>query len=112
MTREMDRAYLKRPAGGTATLPSGRSLAVLTVSYKSHELLEMCLGSVAEHLPELPVYVYGNSGEEYPGREELAARHPAVHWALGPVNIGFAAAAVSPMVRDDTAPSVDPRAFS
>ena len=52
----------------------------------------MCLASVAEHLPELPVYVYENSGEGYPGREELAARYPAVHWVLGPVNIGFAAA--------------------
>ena len=148
MTREMDRAYLKRPVGGTAALPSERSLAVLIVSYKSHDLIEMCLSSAAEHLPELPVYVYENSGEGYPGRAELAARHPAVHRVLGPVHIGFAAAfnalvqhtpsdsdllllkadarlqgpltrtrellrqpgvaAVSPMVRDDTAPGRKP----
>ena len=148
MTRKINRAYLKPPVGGTATLPSRRSLAVLIVTYKSHDLLEMCLGSVAEHLPELPVYVYEDSGEGYPGREELAARYPAVHWVLGPANIGFAAAfnalvehtpsdtdllllkadtrlqgpltrtrellrqpgvaAVSPMVRDDTAPDRAP----
>ncbi len=147
-TREMDRAYLKRPVGGTTTLPSRRSLAVLIVTHKSHDLLEMCLRSVAEHLPELPVYVYENSGEGYPGRADLAARHPAVHWVSGPVNLGFAAAfnalvehtpsdtdllllkadarlrgpltrtrellrqpqvaAVSPMVRDDTAPGRTP----
>lgn len=69
-----------------------RPLSALIVTYKSHGLLEQCLASVAEHLPDLPVYVYENSGEEYPGREELAARHPDVHWVLGPVNLGFGAA--------------------
>lgn len=91
MTRELDRAYLKRPAGGTLTR-SGRPLVVMIVTYKSHDLVEQCLASVAEHLPDLPVYVYENSGDEYPGREELAARHPEVHWVLGPVNLGFAGA--------------------
>jgi GT2 family glycosyltransferase len=63
------------------------------VTYKSHDLVERCLAQVAEHLPELPVYVYENSGYGYPGREELAARHPEVHWVIGPVNLGYAAAA-------------------
>lgn len=69
-----------------------RPLSVLIVTYKSHELLEQCLASVAEHAGQLPVYVYENSGDEYPGREALAARHPDVHWVLGPVNLGFGAA--------------------
>ncbi|OBA68745.1 glycosyl transferase family 1 [Mycobacterium sp. 1554424.7] len=90
MTRELDRAYLKRPVG-TLTR-SGRPMVVMIVTYKSHDLVEQCLAGVAEHLPELPVYVYENSGDSYPGREELAARHPEVHWVLGPVNLGFAAA--------------------
>lgn len=67
-------------------------MVVMIVTYKSHDLVEQCLAGVAEHLPELPVYVYENSGDSYPGREELAARHPEVHWVLGPVNLGFAAA--------------------
>jgi len=91
--RQMDRAYLKRPDRGVPLPRSGRPLAVVIVTYKSHDLLEICLGSIAEHLPELPIYVYENSGEGYPGREELTVRHPGVHWVLGgPVNLGFAAA--------------------
>jgi glycosyltransferase involved in cell wall biosynthesis/GT2 family glycosyltransferase len=82
-------------AGGPETLGammSQRPLAVLIVTYKSHDLVEQCLASVAEQLPGLPVYVYENSGDSYPGRQELAARHPDVHWVLGRVNLGFAAA--------------------
>ncbi|ORW38292.1 glycosyl transferase family 1 [Mycobacterium paraense] len=90
MTRELDRAYLKRPVG--TLVRAGRPMVVMIVTYKSHDLVEQCLASVAEHLPELPVFVYENSGDGYPGREELAARHPGVHWVLGPVNLGFAAA--------------------
>lgn len=93
MTIEMDRAYLKRPVGATArSLPSERPLAALIVTYKSHGLVEGCLASLAEHAPELPVYVYENSGDQYPGREELVARHLNVHWVLGSVNLGFGAA--------------------
>lgn len=95
MTIEMDRAYLKRPVGcpsDSAVLPSERGLAALIVTYKSHDLVETCLASLAEHAPELPVYVYENSGEKYPGRQELAARYPDVHWVLGSVNLGFGAA--------------------
>jgi len=91
MSRVRDRDYLKPPSG-VRLLPRGRQLAVVIVTYKSHELLEQCLANVAEHLPELPVYVYENSGNGYPGRQELVARHPEVHWVVGPVNIGFAAA--------------------
>ncbi|MCV7008804.1 glycosyltransferase [Mycobacterium gordonae] len=83
---------------------SQRPLSVLIVTYKSHDLLEQCLASVAEHVPGLPVYVYENSGDDYPGREELAARHPDVHWVLGPVNLGFGAAfnALAKHTPDDT----------
>ncbi|OBJ54187.1 glycosyltransferase [Mycobacterium sp. 1423905.2] len=91
MTTEMDRAYLKRPSGAVP-LRSDRPLSALIVTYKSHDLVEKCLASLAEHAPELPVYVYENSGDEYPGREELAARYPYVRWVLGPVNLGFGAA--------------------
>lgn len=90
MTREMDRAYLKRPADGTADLPSERALAVLIVPHKDHALLDTCLHSVADHLPESPVYVYG--GETSSGGAESTAGHPALHWVLGPMNLGFAAA--------------------
>ncbi|WAC92654.1 glycosyltransferase [Mycobacterium sp. Aquia_213] len=88
MTRQRDRAYLKRPVGDTHALPSARPLAVLIVTDKNHVLVERCLTSVAAQLPELPVYVYENSGAGYPGREELAARHPAVHWVLGSASLG------------------------
>ncbi|WP_009954300.1 glycosyl transferase, partial [Mycobacterium intracellulare] len=89
MTRETDRAYLKRPVGDTAGLPPTRSLAVLIVSQRGHESLEVCLDSVAEHLPELPVHVYDRSGS---GQTELAAKYPAVRWFSGQANVGFAAA--------------------
>ncbi|OBK22052.1 glycosyl transferase family 1 [Mycobacterium asiaticum] len=92
MTTATDRAYLKRPAHNTIPLQSERPLSALIVTYKSHDLVEQCLASLAEHAPELPVYVYENSGDTYPGREELAARHPHVHWVLGPVNLGFGGA--------------------
>ena len=92
MTRVADRAYLKRPDRGVPPPRSGPPLVVVIVTYKSHELLEQCLASLDQHMPALPVYVYENSGADYPGREELAARHPEVHWVFGPVNIGYAAA--------------------
>lgn len=92
MTREMDRAYLKPPVGDTAALPSGRSLAVLIVTCQDHGLLERCLASVAEQVPGLPVYVYENGDERYPGRAELVARYPDARWVPGPVHLGYAAA--------------------
>ena len=94
MMREQDRAYLtpSRTAGVTRLYGAPHPLAVLIVTYKSHDLLEKCLAQVSERLPELPVYVYENSGDGYPGREELAARYPHAHWVMGPVNVGFAAA--------------------
>jgi hypothetical protein len=89
----LDRAYLKHQGRGEPPPRSGfPALVAVIVTYKSHALLDKCLASVAEHLPELPVYVYENSGDGYPGREALAARHPGVHWVFGPVNVGFAAA--------------------
>lgn len=92
MTRVADRAYLKLPDRGVPPPRSGPHLVVVIVTYKSHELLEQCFASLDQHMPGLPVYVYENSGADYPGREELAARHPDVHWVFGPVNIGYAAA--------------------
>lgn len=146
MSREMNRAYLKRPAGGIPAAASRRSLAVLIVADVGHRRLETCLASVAEHLPELPVYVF--QSQPTSGRTDLAARFPTVHWVEGTANLGFAAsinalvehvpadadlllldpearvlgpltrtrellgrprvAAVSPMVRDDTAPGRAP----
>lgn len=91
MTRETDRAYLARPVGGTAALPPERSLAVLIVTSENHDLLEACLDSVAEHLPQLPVYVSENNMGS-PDHDELAARHPTVQWVFGPTGIGFTAA--------------------
>lgn len=92
LKRQMDRAYLKQPVSGTAPLPCERSLAVLIVADGSHGLLETCLRSVADHLPELPVYLYENGAEGCPGRADLAARYPALHWVSGPVNLGTAEA--------------------
>jgi hypothetical protein len=61
--RELERAYLKRPGRGVPPPRSGPPpLVVPFVTYKSHALLDKCVASVAEHLPELPVYVYKNSG--------------------------------------------------
>ncbi|MBW0014554.1 MAG: glycosyltransferase [Mycobacterium sp.] len=92
LKRQMDRSYLKAPVGGTGPLPSQRSLAVLIVPERSRDSLEACLAAVAEHLPELRVYVYAGSGDGNAGRDELAARHPAVQWVAGEANVGFAAA--------------------
>jgi glycosyltransferase involved in cell wall biosynthesis/GT2 family glycosyltransferase len=92
MSGKPDRAYLKPPVGDTGATPSTASLAVLIVSYQNHALLQACLTSVAEHLPELPVYVYEDSGDGYPGRQELDAGYPAVHWEFGTERLGFAAA--------------------
>lgn len=91
MSRAPDRAYLKRPVGDTPAPSPNRSLAVLIVTDSDHDRLEACLGRLAEHLPELPVYVAAN-GEKDPDRDQLTARHPAVCWVFGPHNVGFATA--------------------
>lgn len=92
MKRQMDRAYLRRPARGSVAPHSERPLAVLIVSHAPHELLEMCLGSVAEQVPELPVYVYHSGADPDPRRAQLATLFPAVHWVLRPANLGSCAA--------------------
>ena len=93
MARELDRPLLKAPrAVATRGGDAPRPLVVLIVTYRDHDLLEKCLGQLAEHLSELQVYVYENSGDPFPGREELVARNPHVHWVIGTKNIGFAAA--------------------
>jgi hypothetical protein len=71
---------------------------VVIVTCKSHALLDKCLASVGEHLRELPVYVYENSGGGYSGREALAYRHPRVHWVFGPPS-GADLLAVNPDAR-------------
>jgi glycosyltransferase involved in cell wall biosynthesis/GT2 family glycosyltransferase len=105
MSRERDRAYLKAPSDSVGSLRSNRPLAVLIVTDERYELLERCLVSVAEHLPELPVYIYENSGSGYARRAELAARHPEAHWVSGPVKLGFGAA-VNALV-EHTPPDAD-----
>lgn len=92
MKRTSDRAYLKRPIGVPTNLPTTRSSAVLIVNRRSNESLERCLRSVAEQLPELPVYVYDNTGGADPEHAELVTKHPAVQWVSGPGTVGFAAA--------------------
>jgi glycosyltransferase involved in cell wall biosynthesis len=89
MKRELDRQYLKGPVGYRPALPSGRSLAVLIVA--DGGALETCLASLAEQLPELPVYVHDDGDGESPG-PALAARYPHVHWVPGTAKAGFAAA--------------------
>ncbi|SOX55728.1 glycosyl transferase family 1 [Mycobacterium ahvazicum] len=84
MKHELDRSYLKQPVGDSAALPSTRSLAVLIVAQGSADALARCLAGVAEHLPELPVYVYACG--------EPATRYPTVHWVPGSANVGVAAA--------------------
>lgn len=88
MSRATDRAYLKRPAGGLPALPANRSLAVLIVNHREPRLLEACLASLGEHLPELEVYVSENSGR-HQDRDRLRARYPAVRWVFGPPNLAF-----------------------
>jgi hypothetical protein len=69
VSREIGPAYLKHPDRGVPPPRSGAPpLAVVIVMYKSHQLFELCLASVAAQLPELPVYVCQNSGDGYPGR--------------------------------------------
>jgi glycosyltransferase involved in cell wall biosynthesis/GT2 family glycosyltransferase len=80
------------PTPDAKTRRAQRPISVLIVTYKSHDLVEQALASVAEHLRGVPIYVFENSGATYPGREELIARNPHVHWAMGEVNLGFAAA--------------------
>ncbi len=93
MTPTPDRAYLQRPTdSGAAALPPVRPLAVLIVSYQSHDALAVCLDSVEEHLNGLPVYVYEDSGDGYPGRRELGIRYSAVNWVYGATRVGYAAA--------------------
>lgn len=92
MSREMDRAYLKRPAETAAVLPYERSLAVLIVNDHSPELLETCLSSVAEQLSQLSVYVYDTGVEVHRSDAQPGVGYPAVRCVPGPVNIGIAAA--------------------
>lgn len=88
MIRQTDRAYLRRPIGDVATLPSERPLAVMIVTDDNHVLADKCLDSVAKHLPGLPVYVYDNSDDGSSGRRQLAARHRTVQWVLGSTHLG------------------------
>jgi glycosyltransferase involved in cell wall biosynthesis/GT2 family glycosyltransferase len=92
MMDKPDRAYLKHPVGDADAVTSIRPLAVLIVAHRDHDMLAGCLSSVAEHLPELSIYVYEDSGVEYPGRHELGPRYPAVHWVYGTARLGLAAA--------------------
>ncbi len=86
-----DRAYLKPAVGGADSMPAIRTMAVLIVNDQAHSALGMCLASVAEHLPDLQVYVYDDSAGGHLARDELSARYPAVRWVCGPSRPRFAA---------------------
>lgn len=92
MTGGPDRAYLKRPVRGAEELPPIRPLAVMIVAQPDHGMLDTCLGGVAEHLPDLPVFVYADADDESWSRRELELRFPTVRWVFGSARIGFAAA--------------------
>ena len=68
------------------------AFAVLIVAYRSADLLEKCLFSVIEYLPECPVYVWDNSGSGISDVRTLAARFPEFRWHFSDQNLGFAAA--------------------
>lgn len=70
----------------------GRDLAVLVVAYRSADKLSRCLTAAQEHLPELPLYVWDNSGPLHSAVRDLAGHFPDVHWITDSENIGFAAA--------------------
>lgn len=94
MTRELDRPYLqertRRPRPSTA-MSRQREIAVLIVAYRNPHLLRDCLASVEEHLGDVDVLVWDNSGPRFPGMDEVVAAHPHVRWSLGSANLGFAA---------------------
>lgn len=92
MTPAPDREFLRRPDGGSGALPAIRPLAVLIVTSQKLDALALCLDSLAEYLPELPVYVYDDSGDSSLGRRPLGARYPNVHWVDGAAGLGHAAA--------------------
>lgn len=86
--RELDRAYL--PAPRVSEVHGG--IAVCIVAFRRPDLLEDCLRSCHEHLGDLPVHVWDNSGPDYPGMEAVRAAYPDVHWYGTDHNLGFASA--------------------
>ena len=95
MTRELERAYLperfRQPRPPT-TKSTQRDVAVLVVAYRNPHLLRDCLASVEQHLGEVDVLVWDNSGPLFPGMDEVIAAYSHVRWYLGSANLGFAAA--------------------
>lgn len=71
------------------------SLHALVVAYRAADKLVACLDSLAAHLPEVPVVVLDNSGDDPSVRERAETyRSPAdqeITWLLNGPNIGFAA---------------------
>lgn len=86
--RELNRAYLPEPQAGEID----GSIAVCVVAYRRPDLLDDCLRSCREHLADLPIHVWDNSGANYPGMEAVRASHPEVSWHGTGENLGFAAA--------------------
>lgn len=63
VTRELDWAYLNPPGRGVPPPRSGPPPSVgAFATYKRCAVLDECLAGVAEHLPELLVCAYQNSG--------------------------------------------------
>ncbi|WP_371750610.1 glycosyltransferase [Mycobacteroides sp. LB1] len=86
--KELNRAYLPSPQGGEVH----GGIAVFVVAYGRPDLLADCLRSCHEHLGELPVHVWDNSGPDYPGMGAVRASFPDVSWHGTGDNLGFAAA--------------------
>lgn len=78
--------------GRSATGTSVDRTVVLVVAYRSASKLRLCLESIQAHLPQLPVYVWDNSGPEYNEIRLLAESIPRVVWFFSDRNIGFASA--------------------
>lgn len=74
------------------TARTERPMAILIVAYRSVDQLANCLQAVRRHLPELPVYIWDNSGPAYDGVRELVGPDPHVSCHTTSANIGFAAA--------------------
>ncbi|MFD4368328.1 glycosyltransferase [Rhodococcus sp. NPDC058521] len=70
---------------------AGRELAVLIVAYRRPDLVANCLKSVREHLPDLEVLVWDNSGFEFPGMDRVRVDNPNTRWFGDGTNRGFAA---------------------
>ena len=71
MTRELERAYRPERFRHPTAECTQRDVAVLVVAYRNPGLLRDCLASVEQHLGEVDVLVWDNSGPRFPGMAEV-----------------------------------------